>query len=67
MLNRSGPRARRGRPGGAAGQRWDRDLAGFLQTLINEALRQHIERQSGAHLETTLRRVLREELTAANP
>ena len=35
---------------------------GNYQTLINEALREHIERQSGADLETTLRRVLREEL-----
>ena len=40
---------------------------GNYQTLINEALREHIERQRGADLETTLRRVLREELTAANP
>jgi hypothetical protein len=39
---------------------------GNYQTLINEALREHIERQSGADLETTLRRVLREELTAAS-
>lgn len=39
---------------------------GNYQTLINEALREHIERHSGADLETTLRRVLREELTAAN-
>lgn len=39
---------------------------GNYQTLINEALREHIERQSGSDLETTLRRVLREELTAAN-
>ena len=40
---------------------------GNYQTLINEALREHIERQGGADLESTLRRVLREELTAANP
>jgi uncharacterized protein (DUF4415 family) len=40
---------------------------GNYQTLINEALREHMERQSGADLESTLRRVLREELTAANP
>jgi hypothetical protein len=40
---------------------------GNYQTLINEALREHIERQGGAGLETTLRRVLREELTAVNP
>lgn len=40
---------------------------GNYQTLINEALREHVERQSGADLETTLRRVLREELSAANP
>ena len=38
---------------------------GNYQTLINEALREHIERQSGADLETTLRRVLREELLSA--
>lgn len=40
---------------------------GNYQTLINEALREHIERQSGADLESMLRRVLREELSAANP
>jgi len=40
---------------------------GNYQTLINEALREHIERQSGADLESTLRRVLREERSAANP
>ena len=40
---------------------------GNYQTLINEALREHIERQSGADLESTLRRVLREELSSANP
>ncbi|MBK5937704.1 CopG family transcriptional regulator [Halochromatium roseum] len=40
---------------------------GNYQTLINEALREHMERQSGADFESTLRRVLREELTAANP
>lgn len=39
---------------------------GNYQTLINEALSEHIERQSGADLESTLRRVLREELTASN-
>ncbi|MBK1620966.1 CopG family transcriptional regulator [Lamprobacter modestohalophilus] len=36
------------------------------QTLINEALREHMERQSGADFKSTLRRVLREEFTAAN-
>ena len=44
---------------------WFRDRVkggGNYQTLINEALREHIEHQSGADLETTLRRVLREEL-----
>ncbi|MCG6859863.1 MAG: BrnA antitoxin family protein [Chromatiaceae bacterium] len=49
---------------------WFRDRVrggGNYQTLINEALREHIERQSGADLESTLRRVLREELGAANP
>jgi predicted DNA binding CopG/RHH family protein len=40
---------------------------GNYQTLINEALREYMERQSGADLERTLRRVLREEPTAANP
>ncbi len=48
---------------------WFRDRVhggGNYQTLINEALREHIARQSGADLESTLRRVLREELTAAN-
>ncbi len=47
---------------------WFRDRVkggGNYQTLINEALREHIERQSGADLETTLRRVLREELLSA--
>jgi uncharacterized protein (DUF4415 family) len=47
---------------------WFRDRVkggGNYQTLINEALREHIERQSGSDLETTLRRVLREELTSA--
>ena len=49
---------------------WFRDRVrggGNYQTLINEALREHIARQSGTDLESTLRRVLREELTAANP
>jgi hypothetical protein len=47
---------------------WFRDRVkggGNYQTLINEALREHIERQSGTDLETTLRRVLREELLNA--
>ena len=39
---------------------------GNYQGLINEALREHIERQSRADLESTSRRVLREELRAAN-
>ena len=50
--------------------KWFRDRVkggGNYQTLINEALREHIERQSGTDLESTLRRVLREELSAANP
>ena len=49
---------------------WFRDRAkggGNYQTLINEALREHIERQSGADLESTLRRVLREELLNVRP
>lgn len=49
---------------------WFRDRVkggGNYQTLINEALREHIDRQSGADLESTLRRVLREELSAASP
>lgn len=33
---------------------------------INEALREHIERQGGSDLESTLRRVLREELASTN-
>lgn len=48
---------------------WFRDRVrggGNYQTLINDALREHIERQSGADLESMLRRVLREELSAAN-
>lgn len=40
---------------------------GNYQTLINEALREHIERESGTDLESMLRRVLREELSTANP
>ncbi|PSF35187.1 CopG family transcriptional regulator [Aphanothece hegewaldii CCALA 016] len=35
---------------------------GNYQTLINEALRQHIQQQNHEHLEDILRRVLREEL-----
>lgn len=35
---------------------------GNYQTLINNALLEHIQRQSGTDLEATLRRVLREEL-----
>jgi uncharacterized protein (DUF4415 family) len=38
---------------------------GSYQTLINEALRQHIQRTHEA-LEKTLRRVIREELRAAS-
>jgi uncharacterized protein (DUF4415 family) len=41
--------------GGAAG----------YQTLINEALRQHVEGKA-PHLEETLRRILREEIKAAS-
>jgi uncharacterized protein (DUF4415 family) len=47
---------------------WFRDRVrggGNYQTLINEALREHIERQGGSDLETTLRRVLREELASS--
>jgi uncharacterized protein (DUF4415 family) len=40
---------------------------GNHQTLINEALRAHIERQSGADLESTLRPVLREEPHTESP
>ena len=39
---------------------------GNYQTLINNALLEHIQRQSGTDLETTLRRVLREELRKAS-
>ena len=50
---------------------WFRDQAhqaggGNYQTLINNALLEHIQRQSGTDLETTLRRVLREELQKAS-
>jgi uncharacterized protein (DUF4415 family) len=38
---------------------------GNYQTLINAALREHMERQQGTSLEETLRRVVREELRAA--
>jgi uncharacterized protein (DUF4415 family) len=46
---------------------WFRDQVnraggGNYQTLINAALREHIQRAEGATLEETLRRVLREEL-----
>ncbi len=40
---------------------------GNYQTLINAALREHIERRNGADPEATLRRVLREESMSANP
>jgi uncharacterized protein (DUF4415 family) len=46
---------------------WFRDRVrggGNYQTLINEALREHIERQGGSDLESTLRHVLREELAS---
>ena len=39
---------------------------GNYQTLINDALLGHIQRQSSADLESTLRRVLREELRQAS-
>jgi uncharacterized protein (DUF4415 family) len=38
---------------------------GNYQTLINAALREHMQRQQGDSLEDTLRRVVREELRAA--
>ena len=38
---------------------------GNYQTLINAALREHVQRSQGEALEETLRRVLREELQAA--
>lgn len=47
---------------------WFRDRVrggGNYQILINEALREHIERQGGSDLESTLRRVLREELASS--
>jgi len=34
---------------------------GNYQTLINEALHEHMERQSGADVESTLRRLLHED------
>ena len=37
---------------------------GNYQTLINDALREHIARQRGDSLEETLRRVIREEMRA---
>jgi uncharacterized protein (DUF4415 family) len=43
----------------------NRASGGSYQTLINEALRQHIER-THEPLEKTLRRVIREELRAAS-
>ena len=47
---------------------WFRDWGrggGNYQALINEALREHIERQGGSDLESALRRVLREELASS--
>lgn len=47
---------------------WFRDQVaggGNYQTLINEALQEHIQRKQGADLESTLRRVVREELRQA--
>jgi uncharacterized protein (DUF4415 family) len=38
---------------------------GNYQSLINQALREHIERKDSEPLEVTLRRVLREELRGA--
>ena len=38
---------------------------GNYQSLINQALREHVERNDGEPLEDTLRRVLREELRGA--
>ena len=38
---------------------------GNYQTLINEALREHIEAHDGPSLEDTLRKVIREELKKA--
>ena len=43
---------------------WFRDRVkggGNYQTLINEALHEHMERQSGADVESTLRRLLHED------
>ncbi|NEX22665.1 BrnA antitoxin family protein [Thiorhodococcus mannitoliphagus] len=48
---------------------WFRDQVaggGNYQTLINEALRGHIQRNQGTDLESTLRRVVREELRQAS-
>jgi uncharacterized protein (DUF4415 family) len=39
---------------------------GNYQTLVNDALRQHLERRQ-EHFEDTLRRVLREELRSMKP
>lgn len=39
---------------------------GNYQTLINDALREHLERRQ-EHLEDTLRRVLREEMQRMGP
>ena len=47
---------------------WFRDRVqggGHYQTLINAALQDYIDRQSGTDLESTLRRVVREELRKA--
>ena len=44
---------------------WFRDQVkggGNYQTLMNKALKKHIERQQSESLEATLRRVIREEL-----
>ncbi|NEV62864.1 BrnA antitoxin family protein [Thiorhodococcus minor] len=47
---------------------WFRDQVaggGNYQTLINEALQEHIQRRQGTDLEGLLRRVVREELKQA--
>lgn len=43
-------------------RRVDESGGGNYQTLINRALREHITRHTEEELETTLRRVIREEL-----
>ena len=47
-------------------QRVHEQGGGSYQRLINEALREYMERETGSDLETRLRKILREELQSAH-